>query len=657
MEVKKSHLQRFRWSYRILILIWLVLAFQISTQIYASKFNYQDVLGFNFMKIYPFWDIFVWGYKWEEYQGFFLQSLFVGVVIGFGLPIFILVLFQNIYTNTNDGEDGLHDTGRWASWEDVNKAKLIPRADTSESVVVGGYRHKGVLKFLMHSGAEHILTYAPTRSGKGIGLVVPTLLTWTKSCFITDLKGELWALTAGWRKKYAKNLVIKFEPASDNSARWNPLDEIRIGTEYETGDVQNLALLVVNPLGKELDHWGKTAYSLLVGVILHLLYKKYNGDSETACLSDVDKFLSDPSRPINEAWNEMLEYQHFSEKEYPQIESHPTYKGLKTRVHPTVAQSARDMMERPEEEGGSVLSTALSFLLLYRDPIVAENTKVSDFKLKDIMNMDQPVSLYTVTQPNDKDRMNPLIRIIVTMNVRINAAEMSFEKGRPVAHYKNRMLMMLDEFPSLGKLDILQESLAYVAGYGIKCYLITQDLNQLRSKERGYGENETISANCHIQNAYRPNILQTAEYISKMAGNTTVKQESVTTSGKRAGAFLGSVSKTVQHVNRPLLTTTEALRMKGAEEDKSGNIVKGGEMIVFVAGYHPIKGEQLLYFQNEIYSARAAVETPIESDFTVITNKNDSSIKSDLETKISEKLNKENIESNKDLEDEHVFTE
>ena len=113
---------------------------------------------------------------------------------------------------------------------------------------------RGKQHYLRHNGPEHVLCYAPTRSGKGVGLVVPTLLSWGESAVVTDLKGELWALTAGWRQQHAKNRVLRFEPAAANgSVCWNPLDEIRLGTEHEVADVQNLATLIVDPDGKGLE--------------------------------------------------------------------------------------------------------------------------------------------------------------------------------------------------------------------------------------------------------------------------------------------------------------------------------------------------------------------------------------------------------------------
>ena len=271
-------------------------------------------------------------------------------------------------------------------------------------------------------------------------------------------------------------------------------------------------------------------------------------------------------------------------------------------------------MDRPDEEAGSVLSTAKSYLALYRDPIVARNVSKSEFKIKDLMHHDNAVSLYIVTQPNDKARLRPLVRVMVNMIVRLLADKMDFENGRPVAHYKHRMLMMLDEFPSLGKLEIMQESLAFVAGYGIKCYLICQDINQLKSRETGYGHDESITSNCHVQNAYPPNRVETAEHLSKLTGQTTVAKEQITTSGRRTSALLGQVSRTIQEVQRPLLTPDECLRMPGPVKTEGGDIAKAGDMVVYVAGYPAIYGKQPLYFQDPTFQARAAIPAPKNSD-------------------------------------------
>lgn len=590
---------------------------QAATQFFASTFQYQAGLGRQINHIYAPWGIVQWASKWYgQYPDAFLRAGSIGVTVA-GVGLLGLAVTKMILANSAQSNEYLHGSARWANSKDIQAAGLIQKAQTFWQIITGKQPagntgvyvgawidRKGKQHYLRHNGPEHVLCYAPTRSGKGVGLVVPTLLSWGQSAVITDLKGELWALTAGWRQKHAKNKVLRFEPASaSGSVCWNPLDEIRIATEYEVGDVQNLATLIVDPDGKGLEsHWQKTSQALLVGVIMHSLYKAKN-EGTTATLPSVDAMLADPNRDIAELWMEMTTYSH-----------------TEGQNHPVVGSAARDMMDRPEEEAGSVLSTAKSYLALYRDPIVARNVSKSEFKIKDLMHDDNAVSLYIVTQPNDKARLRPLVRVMVSMIVRLLADKMDFKNGRPVAHYKHRLLMMLDEFPSLGKLEIMQESLAFVAGYGIKCYLICQDINQLKSRETGYGHDESITSNCHIQNAYPPNRVETAEHLSKLTGQTTISKEQITTSGRRTSALLGQVSRTIQEVQRPLLTPDECLRMPGPVKTESGDIDTAGDMVIYVSGYPAIYGKQPLYFKDATFQARAAIPAPKNSDKLRHTN-------------------------------------
>ncbi|KTD38614.1 conjugal transfer coupling protein TraG [Legionella nautarum] len=587
-----------------LVLLSLIAGLQGATQFFAYQFHYQAILGFSFFHLYWPWDIVLWKMKWHSYfPGYFQSAEGVGMMItSLGLIGCALVKQRN---NKSNFSEYLHGSARFANEQDMRDAGLLGH---DEGVYVGAYEDsKGQLHYLRHNGPEHILTYAPTRSGKGLGLVIPTLLSWKHSALITDLKGELWAITAGWRQKHAKNKVLRFEPASLNgSCAINPLDGIRVGSDNEVGDVQNLATLVVDPDGKGLTtHWQKTSQALLVGLILHCIYK-LKAEGLSANLPNIDDMLVNPKVNIAELLVEMTQYPHQDGK-----------------PHPVIAAAARDMIDRPEEEAGSVLSTLKSYLSLYRDPVVAKNVSTSDFHIKDLMNHESPVSLYIVTQPNDKDRLQPLVRLILNVIVRLLADKMEFErvkneKGeitvRPKKTYQHRLLCMIDEFPSLGKLDILQESLAFVAGYGLKFYLICQDINQLKSRERGYGPDETITSNCHIQNAFPPNRLETAEHLSKLTGLTTIVKEQTTISGRRMSLFLNQVSKTTQEVQRPLLTADECLRMPGPKKNAEGFILKAGDMVVYATGFPAIYGKQPLYFQDPVFMARAAVEAPIQSD-------------------------------------------
>ena len=566
----------------------------VSTQTMAWAISYT---GPNLFGLYPPWKIIQWGIElFPTMPSVVLGSASAGLV---GASVALLLAMP--FVGRDQSTSVLHGSARWASKADIKKAGMF----AEEGVYIGGWEDaRGRQYYLRHNGSEHILCIAPTRSGKGICLVIPTLLSWKQSAVITDLKGELWALTSGWRKSHAGNKVLLFEPASQTgSVGWNPLDEIRLGQEYEIGDTQNLATMIVDPDGQGLkDHWQKTSQALLVGCILHLLYKRKQDPSVDASLPGVDAMLADPERPTAELWQEMITY--------PHLEEHG--------VHPAVAKSAQDMIDRPEEEAGSVLSTAKSYLALFRDPIVAANVRFSGFHIKDLVNHETPVSLYIVTQPDDKVRLRPLVRILINMVCRVLAGKMVFEKAktggrRAKSTNKHKLLMMLDEFPSLGKLEIVQESLAFLAGYGIRFYIICQDLTQLRSETIGYGKDEAISSNCHIQNAFQPNKLETAEYLSKLTGTTTVIHEQQTLSGGRMNILLGNVSKVEQEVSRPLMTPDECMRMPPPE--KRGELmVKGGNMLVYAAGFPAVFGRQMPYFLDPVFIARSEVDPPAASD-------------------------------------------
>jgi hypothetical protein len=154
------------------------------------------------------------------------------------------------------------------------------------------------------------------------------------------------------------------------------------------------------------------------------------------------------------------------------------------------------MLDREARERGSVLSSAKTCLLLFKDPVVAQNTAHCGFRLFDLMNLERPVSLYIVTRGADKERLRPVVRLLLTMAMRVlMGVELKFEDGQPVMPHKHRLLLMLDEFPSLGRMQLLEGALPKCAGYGIKAFLAAQDREQMF---RAYGEHQSITANCHV---------------------------------------------------------------------------------------------------------------------------------------------------------------
>jgi type IV secretion system protein VirD4 len=491
--------------------------------------------------------------------------------------------------------EGVHGTARFMSEPEIRQSGLLPHAgQPSAGVYIGGWTDaKGRIHYLRHDGPEHCIVIAPTRSGKGVGNILPTLLSWPESSLIYDEKGELWQLTAGWRARHADAVVIRWEPgAVADSAGFNFLEEVRLGTPYEVADAQNIAQMICDPNGDGIegkDHWGKTSFDLLAAVILHVMYMARTR-GETGSLADVAYALSDPNERSDALWEAMRTNRH-----------------LPTGTHPVVAAAGRDQLDRPEKERGSVLSSAKTYLTLVKDPIITANTRCSDFRIMDLMNHARPVSLYVVTRGGDKERLRPLIRLLLTMAMRqLMGVELKYENGQPLPPHQHRMLMMLDEFPSLGKLQIIQDALPKCAGYGIKAFLAAQNREQMFG---AYGQHQSITANCHIRIVYAPNEWESAEWISRMVGNTTIVKEDVTESGTRLGS-LRNVSRTYHEVSRPLLTPDEIMDLKKPRRDASGRIAEPGEMVMFMAGERPIFGTPILYFLDPTFERRARIEPP-----------------------------------------------
>lgn len=488
-------------------------------------------------------------------------------------------------------QSDLHGSARWATEQEVKEAGLF----SETGLILGQWPgRKGRGRTLRHDGPEHAFVFAPTRSGKGVSLVLPNLLTWPHSVLVHDMKGENWVLSAGWRSRELDSVCIKFDPtcADGTGARYNPLFEIRMG-DQEVRDAQNVADILVDPNGDRIrDHWDRTAHSLLVGVILHVLYAE-----REKTLAGCARFLARPDRPIDVALEIMMATEHAPP-------GHPGWddqvSGTWTRTHPAAAAAARALLDKSPNERSGVLSTALSFLDLYRDPILARNTAVSDFALGDLVNHERPVSLYLTVPPSDLSRTRPLVRLLLNQACRRLTERMDLVDSRGRGAGKHPLLLMLDEFPALGKLQFFQESLAYLAGYDIRAMLITQDLSQHQGV---YGRQESITANCHVRIAFAANKPETAELLSQMAGDTTVSHKQVSYRGGRFDLVMDHRNITQQEIRRRLLTPDEAMRLDPHHE------------VVFVAGQQPIYGRKLRYFEDSELDRRAHVEPPARSDY------------------------------------------
>ena len=544
--------------------VLVVLAITLSgvwgaTQWTAAALGYQARLGAPWFEllgtpVYHPWRLFEWWFVFDAYAPDVFNvggsiaacSSLLALVVAIGMAIWRARQARRVTT---------YGSARWADADEVRKAGLTQPA----GVFLGQFDDQ----YLRHEGPEHVLTYAPTRSGKGVGLVVPTLLSWPASAVIHDIKGENWSLTAGWRSRFSHCLL--FNPTDLASAAYNPLLEVRRGA-HEVRDVQNIADILVDPEGalERRNHWEKTSHALLVGAILHVLYA---GQDKT--LRGVANFLSDPACTFELTLHRMMTTPHLGDA-----------------PHPVVASAAREVLNKSDNERSGVLSTAMSFLGLYRDPTVAEVTSRCDWRIADLISAEHPVSLYLVVPPSDISRTKPLIRLILNQVGRRLTESLDGSDGIERRH---KLLLMLDEFPALGRLDFFETALAFMAGYGLRAFLISQSLNQI---DKAYGQNHSILDNCHVRVTFATNDERTAKRISETLGTATELRAQRNYAGHRLAPWLGHLMVSRQETARPLLTPGEVMQLPS------------DEAVVMLSGLAPIRAKKLRYFTDANFQSR-----------------------------------------------------
>ena len=274
-------------------------------------------------------------------------------------------------------------------------------------------------------------------------------------------------------------------------------------------------------------------------------------------------------------------------------------------VHPKVAEAAANMYNGAEQTAASIMQTAQTSMAVYQDPLIRQNTAVSDFTLRDLLDPSQEVSLYLVLQPNDIDKLRPILRLFVNTMLAKLVRDMEFarkedaKKGAAAKKEKpkkQRLLLMLDEFPQLGKLESIEKSLAICAGYGVKICIVAQSMGQLN---KIYTKDNAIPGNCHVQIYFTPTLEDgggTAKTLSDTLGDKTIHSYSKSDNGK---VFQSSTS--TSNMARKLMTPDEVRRMPADRE------------LVFVAGFRPVYGKKIRYYEQKYFMDRV-LDPPLFSD-------------------------------------------
>lgn len=561
------------------IFIMVTISLGVATQNLAKALNYHIALGKPlYERLYNPYSILRWKVLYENlYLKRYVDistTLGASLLFTFTVGIFIYLLKKQ--------ELDSHGSARWIKESELSDMGILCKKGEYRDGVILGRTKNG--KTVIENDKTHISVIAPTRSGKGVGIIIPTLLNWQSSSLVLDLKGENWALTSGYRKNILKHKLLKFAPYSKDSISYNPLGGVRLGTSWEFKDVQIIADILTDPgVGKKRDHWEISASTFLVGMILHVLYEKEKC-GKVAAFGDLVDYLTSTEAPLFDRLRDLIAYEHVREDSFfKSIYEESQIEGIPPRTHPIVARTAAEIINKDEKEAASIISSALATLTLFKDPIIRKNTRKVDFKVIDLMNFTKPVDLYVVVEAEAIDTLSPLVRLLLTQIIGTLCPELKDMNSSP---HKHRMMLMLDEFPAFGKVPLLEKALAYIAGYGMKAVIIAQALNQLKNV---YGDKNTILDNCMVSVYYTPtpSDKETPQLISDILGEKTIKVKNQ--SSKKMGVGLdGNISENT--IGRKLLTPEE---VRNKLSDKRNIIAFGGK--------YPLMGYKIRYYLEKYF--------------------------------------------------------
>ncbi|HXQ45996.1 MAG TPA: type IV secretory system conjugative DNA transfer family protein, partial [Caulobacteraceae bacterium] len=549
----------------------------VATQDVAGAFHYPREFGGGLIdagrvRIYPPWAFIGWYLTYERsYPRPFDEASLWGLLAAIVPVMFAIAVARRFRRNPPAfGADA------WARLADVRRARLIDSKGAISGRVLGRFGGR----YLTYAGIEHAIIVGASRSGKGAGHVVPTLIAWPQSVFVYDRKGELWHITADHRKRFSH--VFYFAPTDPNTVRWNALFEVRKGV-MEIADIQNVVGILVDPLGRkagDLNFWDQSATDFFTAVILHVLYAE---PDERKNLAQVRRLLIN----IDPTLQAMMNTHHRYKPDLHTVDglARDDRGELIPEIHPEVLLGARALDSMDERVKSNVLATCRASLSLWADPLVEYATSWSDFSIGDLVCAEAPVSFYINTPQAHADRLAFLVRVFTRQTINSLMESEHFDsRRRPKKH---RLLLLLDEFPKLGALPFLENAIGEMASYGITAHLICQSFNDVFSK---YGDKTPLFDNMHITAAFATSEPTSIEKVTRRAGKALELRDSYSDPRTIFGRAHRSTSQSEQQ--RYILS----------EEDVRG--LDDRKQFLFVNNTKPILADKIRYYEEPFFKAR-----------------------------------------------------
>ncbi|MEE7546051.1 type IV secretory system conjugative DNA transfer family protein [Xanthomonas sp. Kuri4-1] len=507
-------------------------------------------------------------FSWDTYYRYVAAlgqpqvAPFVGKIkmagyLGGGLVglVYLLVL----YLVFKPRKQALHGDARFANGGDLARNGLFK--PSANGIVVGKFNGK----LVRLSGQQFVILAAPTRSGKGVGIVIPNLLEYQESVVVLDIKQENFDLTSGWRASQGQEVFL-FNPFAEDrrTHRWNPLSYVSTDPAFRVSDLMSIAAMLYPDGSDDQKFWVSQARNAFMAFALYLFENwddeqslGFPGGAGAPTLGGVYRLSSGDGSDLKKYLKSLSERKFLSGN----------------------ARSAfANLLSQAEETFASIMGTLKEPLNAWINPVLDAATSGDDFLLTDLRR--KKMTVYIGIQPNKLAESRLIINLLFSQIINLNTKELP--KSNPDLKYQ--CLLLMDEFTSIGKVDIIASAVAYMAGYNIRLLPIIQSMAQL---DATYGRDvsRTIITNHALQILYAPREQQDANDYSEMLGYTTVRKQNVTRGRE--------VTRSVTEERRALMLPQE-LKAMGPEK----------EVFLYEGISHPVKCEKIRYYEDRYFTVR-----------------------------------------------------
>lgn len=483
--------------------------------------------------------------------------------VGFGVPVAACLI--PLVWLLKPAKKGIHGDARFATVGDLTKHGLLKTS--KNGVVVGKFNGR----LVRLSGQQFVILAAPTRSGKGVGVVIPNLLDYQESVVVLDIKQENFDLTSGWRKSQGHEIYL-FNPFAEDrrTHRWNPLSYVSNDPAFRVSDLMSIAAMLYPDGSDDQKFWVSQARNAFMAFSLYLFENwddtqanGFPGGSEPT-LGAVYRVSSGDGTDLR-AYLKALSQKHF--------------------LSGNARSAFANLLSQADETFASIMGTFKEPLNAWINPVLDAATSANDFLLTDVRK--RKMTIYIGIQPNKLAESRLIVNLFFSQLINQNTRELP--QNNP--ELKHQCLLLMDEFTSIGKVDIIASAVSYMAGYNIRLLPIIQSMAQL---DATYGKDisRTIITNHALQIIYAPREQQDANDYSEMLGYTTVRKQNITRGRE--------VSRSESEERRALMLPQE---LKAMGPDK--------EVFLYEGIPHPVKCDKIKYYKDRYFTSRLLPKTEV----------------------------------------------